>query len=131
MEGMVPFPLYETSEMDAPISTKWEELIEIDFKEGDSFLAEPGLGANHISGVLDLFAALVKFESGEKQNGLRIRLFTNLYHHYPSTLQASHELTQTTGYSCAVYAVYLIAEHLHWMNPLQCSFCMRVTLVFT
>ena len=62
----VPYPLYSTSEMEGDVSTKWDELIEINFKEGGSFLAEPDLKATYIPGVLDLFASLVTFESGKK-----------------------------------------------------------------
>ena len=45
--------------MDEDVSTKWEDVIEINFKEGGSFLAEPELGVKHIPGVLNLFATLV------------------------------------------------------------------------
>ncbi len=65
-EESVQFPLYETTEMDSESKTKWEELFEINLKEGAVFLAEPQLKSNHIPGVLDLFASLVHFKSGKK-----------------------------------------------------------------
>jgi len=71
MEKSVPFPLYNTAEMDADVSSKWEELIEIDLKEGGSFIAEPELDMKHIPGVLHLFAALVTFESGKKTEWIK------------------------------------------------------------
>ena len=40
--------------------------MEIDFKEGGAFLAEPQLDPKIIQGVLSLFASFVKFESGKK-----------------------------------------------------------------
>lgn len=67
----VPFPLYETAEMDGDAPTKWEELLEIDFREGGSFLAEPDLNAADIPKVLHLFASLVRFESGKKTEWMR------------------------------------------------------------
>lgn len=62
----VPYPLYPTSEMDSSADVKWEELLEIDFKEGAVFLAEPNLEAKFIPGILELMAELVRFESGKK-----------------------------------------------------------------
>jgi hypothetical protein len=59
-EESVQFPLYETTEMDRGEKTKWEELFEINLKEGAVFLAEPQLKSKHIPGVLDLFASLVR-----------------------------------------------------------------------
>ena len=50
--------MYKTDKMAKEASNAWEELIEINFKEGGAFIAEPGLGANNVPGVLDLFAAL-------------------------------------------------------------------------
>ena len=67
----VPYPLYSTSEMEGNVSTKWDELIEINFKEGGSFLAEPDLKAKYIPGVLDLFASLVRFDSGKKTEWMK------------------------------------------------------------
>mmetsp|Transcript_20564 Transcript_20564/g.32365 ORF Transcript_20564/g.32365 Transcript_20564/m.32365 type:complete len:362 (-) Transcript_20564:1468-2553(-) len=70
LEKSVKYPLYAADEMAS--ATKWEELIEVDFKEGGAFLAEPGLGAKHIPGVLDLFASLVRFkESGKKTEWIK------------------------------------------------------------
>lgn len=39
--------------------------MEIDVKEGGTFLAEPNLDAKHVPSVLSLFASLLDFESGK------------------------------------------------------------------
>ena len=70
-QSNVEYPLYATSEMDREFATEWEDLIEIDFKEGGAFLAEPNLGAKNIPGVLDLFASLVRFEEGKKTEWIK------------------------------------------------------------
>ena len=70
-EVAVEYPLYATSEMINDASTEWDEIIEINFKEGGAFLAEPTLEAKHVPGVLDLFAALVRFESGKKTEWIK------------------------------------------------------------
>lgn len=70
-QSNVEYPLYATSEMDGEVATKWEDIIEIDFKEGGAFLAEPNLGAKNIPGVLDLFASLVRFEEGKKTEWIK------------------------------------------------------------
>ena len=67
----VQYPLYPTSEMECDISTEWEEIIEINFKESGAFLAKSCLEAKYISGVLDLFAALVRFNSGKKTDWIK------------------------------------------------------------
>ena len=65
-EQSVPFPLYETSELDTDVSSKWAELVDINFKYGATFLAETDLDVKHIPGVLAFFASLAKFEDGKK-----------------------------------------------------------------
>lgn len=67
----VEYPLYATSEMDGEVATEWEDLIEIDFKDGGAFLAEPDLGVKNIPGVLELFASLVRFEEGKKTEWIK------------------------------------------------------------
>jgi hypothetical protein len=62
LESTVPFPLYETAEMDCDTTTKWDQLMVIDFKEGGTFLAEPNVDAKHVPGGLSLFASLVEFK---------------------------------------------------------------------
>lgn len=71
LESTVPFPLYETAEMDCDTPTKWDQLMEIDFKEGGTFLAEPNLDPKHVPGLLSLFASLVEFESGKKTEWIK------------------------------------------------------------
>eukprot|EP00956_Cyclotella_meneghiniana_P040674 scaffold202164_cov66-Cyclotella_meneghiniana.AAC.2 len=62
----VPYPLYTTSEMDADRTDKWEEILDIDFKGGGAFLAEPELESKHVPGVMKFFAKLVLFREGKK-----------------------------------------------------------------
>ena len=39
------FPLDEMANIDCDVYIKWKEILEIDFKKGGSFLAEPDLEA--------------------------------------------------------------------------------------
>ena len=66
LKSMLLFQLYETEEFDGDRAAKRDRLMEVDFKEGGAFLAEPELDANLIPGVLSLFASIVKFEPGKK-----------------------------------------------------------------
>ena len=61
----VPYPLYPTTEM-INNTEKWEDLVEIDFKGGGSFLAKPDLKQEYIPGVMKLFAELVRFDPAKK-----------------------------------------------------------------
>lgn len=37
----VDYPLYPTDEMDADTNSKWEDILDINLKEGGSFFAQP------------------------------------------------------------------------------------------
>lgn len=51
---------YPSSELDTPMKTKWEEMMDIDFKEGASFLHKPEFTTTeYVPGLLSLcFGAL-------------------------------------------------------------------------
>ena len=57
----VPFPLYNSSEMEA--GNNWETIANIDFADGGAFIANPNLDPKHIPGILEFFASLVCFKS--------------------------------------------------------------------
>ena len=65
-EAPVPYPLYATSEMDADSTARWEDILEIDFKGGGAFLAEPELDSKHVPSVMKLFVEFVRFHEGKK-----------------------------------------------------------------
>jgi len=65
-EEEVRFPLYPLSELDAPLKTEWEELMDIDFKDGAAFLHEPELKMDYVPGLLSLFGALTSFQPGKE-----------------------------------------------------------------
>jgi hypothetical protein len=65
-EEEVRFPLYPSSELDALRKTKWEEFMDIDFKDGAAFLHEPELKTKYVPGLLSLFGALTSFQPGKE-----------------------------------------------------------------
>jgi hypothetical protein len=46
--------------------SKWEEVINIDFQDGATFLHKPDLKAKHVPGILKLFGALTTFAPGKE-----------------------------------------------------------------
>jgi hypothetical protein len=66
----VLYPLYCTSEMEET-TERWQNLAEVDFKGGGSFLAEPDLDQKDIPGIMNVFAELVRFEEGKKTDWQR------------------------------------------------------------
>lgn len=62
LSDQVKYPLYPTSELSEP--TKWEEIYEIDFSRGGSFIMDPAL-KEHVPDLLALFASFVTYSKEE------------------------------------------------------------------
>lgn len=60
----VPFPVYQSNEMNAEVTEHWDTIVEdVNFGEGGAFLSDPDLDAKYLPGILELFSSLVRFES--------------------------------------------------------------------
>ena len=66
-----PLPLYEPNELDSPLSSHWDSILDIDFGEGGSFVMDPDLNAKYLPGVLELFSALIRFEDKKHTDWLK------------------------------------------------------------
>jgi hypothetical protein len=65
MVGSVNFPVFPTSAIKS--GEYWTHLADIDFSFGGSFLLDPKIDEQHIPGILDLFASLVRFDRDGKK----------------------------------------------------------------
>ncbi|EJK48707.1 hypothetical protein THAOC_32473 [Thalassiosira oceanica] len=70
--SQVPFPLYPTEELDKPQSDHWTPLIDINLKEGGSFIGDPDLKSEHAPKVLEFFASLVDIQSSKKRTDHKV-----------------------------------------------------------
>lgn len=64
----VPFPLYNTAEMEAQTTAKWEEIAEINFSNGGAFLADGTIDQKHIPAILKFFAAVATFAPPDEKH---------------------------------------------------------------
>ena len=62
----VDFPVLPTSALTA--GDKWDELCEIDFSFGGSFIANPDVDEKHIPAILELMASFVLFDDKKKKH---------------------------------------------------------------
>ncbi len=60
MADAVPFPLHPAGDMDSELH--WTSLMDIDFGDGGAFIADPSLDPEHLPGILEFFASLVRFK---------------------------------------------------------------------
>ena len=72
LEQTVPFPLYVSDYLDAGLQVatepEWNELVEIDFKDGGSFMADTErVSTKHLPAVIHFFATLVRFPDSESK----------------------------------------------------------------
>lgn len=63
----VQFPLYKTAEMET-MTTKWEDVAEIDFSGGGAFIADGTINQRHIPHILHFFAAVATFSLPDEKH---------------------------------------------------------------
>lgn len=64
----VQFPLYPTSEMAAATTEKWEDLADINFKDGGAFLSDGSIEVKDVPGILKFFASVVTFAAPDTKH---------------------------------------------------------------
>ena len=91
----VRFPLYPSSELYSS-PTKWNKLIDIEFKDGAAFLHEPEITTQHVPGLLKLFGSMTTFKPG---NESRWKNHKSLYAALPSIIiQFTFDCRVDSGY---------------------------------
>lgn len=64
----VPFPLYESNEMDANVVLAWEDIAEINFLQGSAFIADCSINGKLIPKILEFFAEVTTFVSADEKH---------------------------------------------------------------
>ena len=68
MECTVPFPLYPSDAMFGNDMLKWNEVVEINFADGGSFIADGSVDQMLIPRILKLFAEVTKFANKDERH---------------------------------------------------------------